>query len=117
MIDVPAILALMLIIACIAFVLLASKFWSLRNTVIFSISEMGELMVLLACYDQIVKPEEQIARLLKMSPDDVRIEIERGRVMDLISRKAIEILATMKAAIPSTRKWMTPIEEKFRFKE
>lgn len=113
MIDILSILALMLLIACGAFTALAARFWSLRDTVLFSISQMGELMVLLARYEQIEQPEAQLARILKMSPEEVKIEIERGRIMHLISIKATEILATMKAAVPSTRKWMIPIESKF----
>lgn len=105
-------LGLLLFTASLAFSLLAWRFWTLRDTVIVSIREMGELMVLLAEYDHLERPEEQVARILKMTQEEAKLEIERGRLMHLIGLKAAGILEGMKASIPDARKLIAPIESR-----
>jgi len=90
---------------------LFSQFRSLRNTVYISIREMGQLLVLLAKYDEIEKPEQKIARIMNMTAEEVALELEQGRILKLISMKASEILAGMKVSVPETNKLFNDIEE------
>ncbi|HNR57125.1 MAG TPA: hypothetical protein PKJ51_01590 [Methanothrix sp.] len=100
-----------LFLAAVAFAVLAIKFKSLKHTVVISIFAMGELMVLLARWDDLEKPEEAVARIMAMEPDEVRLEIERGRLISLIGRKAAEILGAMKASVPDAAYLFEPIED------
>jgi len=109
--DVLHVLAGMFLIATIAFLWIAGKFWSLRGTVIISVKEMAELLVLLSMYKRIEKPQDWLARMLKMDPKDVEIEIEKGRIIDLVSLKATKILERLKSSVPEARDIINPVEE------
>jgi len=101
---------LLLIAAGVAFWLFC-QFRGLKNTVYISIREMGQLLVLLAKYDEIEKPEQKIARIMNMTAEEVALELEQGRILKLISMKASEILAGMKISVPEANKLFTDIEE------
>lgn len=103
-------LALTLFAAAGVSLWLFCQFRALKNTVYISIHEMGQLLVLLAKYDEIEKPEQKIARIMKMSAEEVAIELEQGRVLKLISMKAAEILAGMKMSLPDASKLIADIE-------
>jgi len=108
---VLALAGILLFVVCIAFTVLAVKFKSLKHTVIISIFAMGELMVLLARWDELERPEEAVARIMAMEPEEVKLEIERGHLISLIGRKAGEILGAMKASVPDAAGLFEPIED------
>lgn len=112
MIDNYIIVAAICLLDTIGFLFFAKKFYDLNGKFILSMKEVAELVVLLARYDKIENPAEQLARMLRMNPEDVRIEIERGRVMKLISIKAMQILTSMKCTVPGSEEILKPIEEK-----
>lgn len=78
----------------------AWNYWGLRGVVILTAEQVGELVVLLAYYDQIEKPEQHFARMLKMTEEEVRIELEKGKVMTLISLQAAAILGELSQRVP-----------------
>ena len=91
--------------ATLGFAFFAYKFHTLNNAFVFSIKEMGELILLLAQYDHLESSQEKIerlARLLERSPEDVRVEVERGNLMRLIGLKAAQIMAHMQANVPGS---------------
>jgi hypothetical protein len=102
----------MLSVAAVISTWLAVQFRRLKSTVYYSIAEMGELMALLARYDEIENVEFQIARIMKMTPAEVKIEIEKGHIMKLVSIKATDIMATMKASVPEVAELLIPIESR-----
>ena len=78
----------------------AWNYWGLRGVVILTAEQVGELVVLLAYYDQIEKPEQHFATMLKMTEEEVRIELEKGKVMTLISLQAAAILGELSQRVP-----------------
>jgi hypothetical protein len=111
--ELSTILAGMFIVAAIGFIILAQKFFRLRNVVYVSIKDMGELIVLLALYEKVENPEQKIARMLKMTPDEVKREIDQGRIMILIGRKANDVLENMKNSVPEVKHLLEPLEHDF----
>jgi hypothetical protein len=74
--ELSIILGAMFVVAGLGFIVFARKFYTLRDIVYVSIKDMGELIVLLALFDKVENKEEKLARMLKMSEDEVRREIE-----------------------------------------
>jgi hypothetical protein len=112
--ELYTILGTMFVIAGIGFITFARKFYTLRDIVYVSIMEVGELIVLLALFDQVENKEEKLARMLKLSPEEVKHEIECGRIMGLIGQKARKVLKTLKDGVPEVESLVAPIEQKIR---
>jgi hypothetical protein len=101
----------MFVLASLGFIAFARKFYTLRDIVYISIKDMGELIVLLALFDKVENKDEKLARILKLSPEEVKREIESGRIMYLISKKATEVLDSLKNSVPEVKQLLMPIEE------
>ncbi|MCX8207988.1 MAG: hypothetical protein N3G75_09225 [Methanothrix sp.] len=95
-------LFLILLVAGIAFTWLATRFRTLENAIVLSIEDILVLMTLLENLDKIESPEQYVARLLKMTPEEARAEIEKGRLLELIGQKASCIKASLRLTMPET---------------
>jgi hypothetical protein len=109
--ELSTILGAMFVIAGLGFVAFTRKFYTLRDVVYVSIKDMGELLLLFALFDKVENKEEKLARVLKLSPDEVKREIECGRIKDLMSKKALEVLERLKNSVPEVKKIIEPIEQ------
>lgn len=90
---------------------MAWSFYHLRRTVYVSIGEAGELLVLISKWYSLENPEQKAARILKMDPDTLKLEIERGNIMVLIARRAESILTGLKVSVPDAEKLIHQIED------
>jgi len=80
--------------------LFARKFWSLRDIVMISISDMAELMELLKHYDEIENAAQHLARMAKMDEDEVAREVEKGNTMVIVGKIAGQVLERMRDSVP-----------------
>lgn len=95
-----SLLGIGLTVSVVVHLINARNYWNLRGVVVLTAEQVGELVVLLAYYDQIEKPEQHFARMLKMDEEEVRIELEKGKVMTLISLQAAAILGELSQKVP-----------------
>ena len=113
--DVANIMGVAFLIASAGFILFAHKFYVLRNVVYLSIRDVSEILVLIADYDSVETPEFHLARMLEMSPEEVRIEIEKGKLMALISQAATNVLENLKESVPEAKRIIDPVECNIKF--
>jgi len=99
------------LIAFFGFLFFAYKFYKLNDAALVSMKDAWGLLVLLSRYKTMEEPEALAARILRMSKEDAKIEIEKGRLLDLISDKAVSILATLKASVPGSQKVIADLEK------
>jgi hypothetical protein len=104
-------LGLIFFISAVGFGIFALKFYKLRDVVYISIKDMGELIALLALYDKVENPEQRLARMLKMSEEEVKRELEKGRIMNLVGQLASQVLENLKKSVPDI---IEPIEEEMK---
>lgn len=95
---------IVLTIAAVAFTWLATRFRYLENSIVLSIEDVLLMMALLKNLDNVETTEQYIAKLMKLSPEEAKREVERGNLMNLVAKKAACIEATLRAAMPDTYK-------------
>jgi hypothetical protein len=99
------------LIASVGFFWFAYKFYNLNSAALVSMKDAWGLLVLLSRYKTLEKPEELAARILKMTPEDAKLEIEKGRLLELISEKAVYILANLRATVPGSQAVIADLEQ------
>ncbi len=99
------------LIASVGFFWFAYKFYKLNSAALVSMKDAWGLLVLLSRYKTLEKPEELAARILKMTPEDAKLEIEKGRLLELISEKAVYILANLRATVPGSQAVIADLEQ------
>lgn len=99
------------LIASVGFFWFAYKFHNLNSAALVSMKDAWGLLVLLSRYKTLEKPEELAARILKMTPEDAKLEIEKGRLLELISEKAVYILANLRATVPGSQAVIADLEQ------
>jgi len=87
-----------------AFAWLAVKFQTLERTVVISLDDTITLLNLLEKVENMEEAGPYLAKLAKLSEEEAKLEIEKGRMLNLVARKATEIKATLRASIPKTYK-------------
>jgi len=87
-----------------AFAWLAVKFQTLERTVVISLDDTITLLNLLEKVENMEEAGPYLAKLAKLSEDEAKLEIEKGRMLSLVARKATEIKATLRASIPKQYK-------------
>lgn len=97
---VIVIAVLMLSLASAVFTWLAIKFNTLEKTVIISLKDTVCLLNLLEKIENMEEAGPYLAKLAKLSEEEAKLEIEKGRMLNLVARKATEIKATLRASIP-----------------
>lgn len=99
------------LIASVGFFWFAFKFYKLNSAALVSMKDAWGLLVLLSRYKTLEEPEKLAARILKMSQEDAKLEIEKGRLLDLISEKAVYILANLRASVPGSQAVIADLEK------
>lgn len=91
---------LLLGIAAVTFTCLAVKFHTLEKAVIISLEDTICLLDLLEKIENMEEVGPYLAKLTKLSDEEAKIEIQKGRMLSLVARKAAEIKATLKISLP-----------------
>ena len=94
--------------------LYARKFYKLKDVVLISIQDVGEIMSLLANYNNLENPEQHLARLAKMTTEEVRLEIGRGNIIGIVSIVAGNVLRNLKQSVPESDSVMKKIEARLK---
>jgi hypothetical protein len=87
------------------------KFRKLDRVVVLSFKDAIELFMFIVKFRCLEKPEETAARVLRMSIEDVKLEMERGRLMDLIGIRAMAILGRMETAVKGSTELIDQLEK------
>jgi hypothetical protein len=98
------------LIASFGFFWFAYKFYKLNSAALVSMKDAWGLLVLLSKFKTLEQPEQLAARILKMTPEEAKVEIEKGRLLDLISEKAVYIIANLRASIPGSQAVLEDLE-------
>ena len=100
------------IIASVGFTVFAYKFYRLNDAALVSMKEAWWILVLLARYKTMENPEEYIARIGRMSLDDAKLVVEKDRIVEFASEKAVSILAYLRTSVPGSQAILDELEEK-----
>jgi hypothetical protein len=87
-------------IAFLGFGFMAALFLLLWSANVRGSKECEEAARFLESIDKLEDPAEEAARFLRMSREDVELEIQRGRLMNLVGQKVASTAATLKSPIP-----------------
>lgn len=98
------------LLASLGFAFFAYKFYNLNNAALVSMKDAWAMLVLLASYKTMEKPEEYIARLGRMSLEDAKTVVEKDRIIEFASEKAVSILANLRASVPGSQAVLDELE-------
>jgi hypothetical protein len=114
-------LTLILLLACLCLLTPAIglgiyQFTELRHikgVTYVSIGSWGEVLILLSKYSTIESPEQHLAKLAKLSPEEVARVIEKNGIIGLLEGIAKTNLEMLKTNVPDARKILSPIEARY----
>jgi hypothetical protein len=104
----------MLLLAGIGFVLYVYKFLTLRGVVWLKTADMREVMAVFANMGKLENPEQHLARLARMSPCDVKLEIERGNMIGIVSTICGIVLKDLEKSAPESTGLTKKIEARLK---
>lgn len=90
-------------LACVAFTVLSVLFYVLYQNNVRGSIECDEAAKFLAEYEELEDPVDAAARFLRMSKEDVTLEIKRGRILKLVSMKVASTATALKSPFPVIR--------------
>lgn len=99
---------LYLLIACIMMLVpalgllgyLLKQFYFLRDRLYVHVSTAREFLEIIENIEALERPEEQLARLSKLSPKEIQTEMEKSGLMGVLKGTAKELLRSMRADLP-----------------
>ena len=90
------------------------KFFKLRDVVWLKTTDMREVMTVFANMANLENPEEHLARFARMSPCDVKFEIERGDMIGVVSTICGNVLRDLEKSAPESAGLTKKIKDKLK---
>ncbi len=103
-----------LVSAALLDVYLFMEMRKVKTVVYVSIGCVGDFLTFIAKYKDLEKPEEELARLSKMTPSEIKIEIEKNGIISILEGIAKADLKNLKSAVPDAHKVLAPIEKRYQ---
>lgn len=112
---------LMLLITCLILLIPAIglgiyQFMELRHVkgiTYVSIESWGEVLILLSRYDSLENPEQYLAKLSKLSTEEVKIVIEKNGIVGLLKGIAQTNIEMLKLNVPDAKRLLEDIEARY----
>jgi hypothetical protein len=111
--DILYILLILLVVLFCGLAFISYKFYQLQDVVILSFKDAFAMFILISRYKHLENPEKYIARFSHMSEEEAKLELDRGHLMDLLSIRAMSIIATMKASVKGSAEMVANLEDAF----
>jgi len=95
------IICIVLLIPAIALIgYLLKQFYFLRDRLYIHIETAAEFLSIIEHYEELERPEEQLARISKMTPEELQIELQKSGLIGVLKGTAKELLKNMRADLP-----------------
>ncbi len=85
----------------------------IRGVTYVSIGSWGEVLVLLSKYSTLESPEQYLAKIAKLTPEETCRIMEKNGIIGLLEGIAKTNLEMLKTNVPDARKILEPIEARY----
>jgi hypothetical protein len=91
----------------------AYKFWQLQGVVVLSFRGALTILILLYRFKNLENPEKYLARLARISEDDAKLAITQGKMIEMLSSEAGNIINTLVSSVRGSREIVASIEKAY----